>query len=59
MIDKFVIIDLQNMEVMKDIDGNIKYYDTFEVAGLDCGMYEFENVWICKLIYNYIDKEHE
>ena len=55
MKDKFVIIDLRTMDYMKDENGNIMYYDTERDAHLTCGMYEFENVWICKLVYNYID----
>lgn len=55
MEDKYVIIDLRNMDYMKDENGKINYYDTEEEAGLVCGMYEFEDVWICKLESNYKD----
>ena len=53
MKDKYVIIDLRNMDYMKDEKGKINYYDSEEEAGEVCGMYEFENVWICKLIFNH------
>lgn len=57
MKDKFVIIDLRNMDYMKDEQGKIVYYDSDEEAYNVCGMYEFENVWVCKLIYNHIEKD--
>jgi hypothetical protein len=56
MEGKYVIIDLRNMDYMKDVDGNIKYYDTEEQAGLMCGINELENAWIMKLVYNHIEK---
>lgn len=57
MKDKFVIIDLRNMDFMKDEQGKINYYDTQEQACLVCGMYEFENAWVMQLIYNHIEKQ--
>ena len=50
-----VIIDLRNMDFMKDKDGNINYYTTEEEACTVCGMNEFENAWVMKLIYNHIE----
>jgi len=55
--EKYVIIDFRTMDYMKDTDGKISVYDTFEDAANECGIYEFENVWICKLIFNHIEKE--
>ncbi len=55
MENKYVIIDLRNMDYMKDENGKINYYDTEEEACLICGMYEFENTWVMKLIFNYIE----
>jgi hypothetical protein len=55
MKGKYVIIDLRNMDFMKDKDGIIKYYDTREEAAKTCGMYEFENAWVMELIYNHIE----
>lgn len=57
MEGKYVIIDLRNMDYMKNEEGKINFYDTEEEARLTCGMYEFENVWVCKLVYNHIEKE--
>jgi len=57
MKDQYVIIDLRNMDFMKNEEGKINYYDTEEDACLTCGMYEFENAWVMKLIYNHIETE--
>jgi len=59
MEGKYVIIDLRTMDFMKDKDGIIKYYDTEEEAGIVCGVYEHENAWILKLIYNHIEDKDE
>lgn len=56
MKGQFVIIDLRNMDFMKDKNGQIIYYDTLEEACLTCGMYEFENAWVMQLIFNHIEK---
>jgi hypothetical protein len=56
MIGQYVIIDLRNMDFMKNEEGKIKYYITKEAACVDCGMYEFENAWVMQLIYNHIEK---
>ena len=53
--DKYIIINLENLEVFKNIDGSIKYFDSEIDAGITCGMYELENVWISKLVYNHIE----
>lgn len=52
---KYVIIDLRNMDFMKDEKDSIIYYDTEDEACIVCGMYEFENAWVMKLIYNHIE----
>lgn len=52
---KFVIIDIRNMDFMKNEQGEIKFYDTLEEACSVCGMYEFENVWVMQLMYNHIE----
>jgi hypothetical protein len=57
MKGQYVIIDLTNMDFMKNEDGKIKYYDTEDEACVVCGMYEFENVWVMKLMYNHIEVE--
>ena len=56
MKGQYVIIDLLNMEIMKDYWGNPIYYTTEEEACETCGMYEFENAWVMQLIYNHIEK---
>ena len=55
MKGQYVIIDLRNMDFMKNEEGKINYYDTEEDAVGLVGMYEFENAWVMKLIYNHIE----
>jgi len=50
---KHVIIDLRNMDYFKDEEGNIIYYDTLGEACDVCGMYEFEDSWVMRLMYNH------
>lgn len=57
MKGQYVIIDLRNMDFMKDENGKIIYYNTEEEACIVCGFYEFENAWVLKLIYNHIETE--
>jgi hypothetical protein len=57
MENKYVIIDLRNMDFFKDLEGKIKYFDTEEDARECCGFYEVENAWVMKLIYNHIEKD--
>lgn len=52
---RFVIIDLRTMDFMKDKDGFLNVYESEEEASLVCGMYEFENAWVCELKYNHIE----
>jgi len=53
--DKYVIIDIRNMDFMKDSKGNIHIYDNYEDARYDCFFNEPENAWIMKLIDNYVE----
>tara|TARA_R110002126_G_scaffold5861_1_gene31212 strand:+ start:1028 stop:1198 length:171 start_codon:yes stop_codon:yes gene_type:complete len=55
MKGQYVIIDLRNMDFMKNEEGKIEYYDTMEDACLTCGMYEFENARVMQLMYNHIE----
>jgi len=55
MKGQYVIIDLRDMDFMKNEQGKIKYYDTEEEAITACGMYEFESAWVMKLLYNHIE----
>lgn len=57
MEGQFVIIDLRNMDFMKDKDGKIDYYNTMDDACTTCGIYEFENAWVMQLMYNHIEDE--
>ena len=56
MKGQYVIIDLRDMDFMKNEEGKINYYDTEEEACTVCGMYEFENSWVMQLIYNHIEQ---
>lgn len=55
MKGQFVIINLIDMDFMKDKHGKICYYDTFDEAVDTCGIYEFENAWVMQLMYNHIE----
>ena len=57
MEKKYVIIDLRTMDYMKDENKNIIFYDTEEEAYITCGFYEFEDVWVCQLVFHHIEKE--
>lgn len=57
MKGQYVIIDLRNMDFMKNEKGEINYYDTREEACMTCGMYEFENSWVMQLIYNHKESD--
>lgn len=57
MKGQYVIIDLRNMDFMKNEEGKINYYDTMEEACTVCGMYEFEDAWVMQLMYNYKEME--
>lgn len=57
MENKYAIIDIYNKAYFKDLEGNISLYGTYEEALLDCGMYEFEDVWIIQFIKNYKEQE--
>jgi hypothetical protein len=57
MKDKYVIINLKNMDYFKDLENNLKYFDTEEDACITAGFYEVENAWVMKLIYNHIEED--
>lgn len=59
MKGKYVIIDLRNMDFMKDDNGEIVYYKTQSDACAACGMYEFENAWVMRLVYNHVERQWE
>jgi hypothetical protein len=53
MKGQFVIIDLRDMDFMKNEEGEINYYDTIDEACAVCGMYELDNAWVMQLVYNH------
>ena len=55
LVGKYVIIDLRDMSFMKDENGIIVYFDDEEDACNMCGIYELENAWVMKLMYNHIE----
>ena len=57
MKDKYAIIDMKTMDFMKNEEGFINLYDTAEEASTVCGMYEFDDVWVVKLIYNHRERK--
>lgn len=54
----YVIINLKNMDFMKTDGGQILYYQTEEGAREVCGMYELQDVWVMKLVYNHIEPNY-
>ena len=57
MSDQYIIVDIINKEFFKDDNGDTKIFESYDDALTYCGFYEFENVWICKLMYNYQEDE--
>jgi len=56
VVGKYVIVkDLSFTDFMKDKDGKITLYNEYQEAQEVCGMYEFEDVLILKVKYNYIE----
>lgn len=41
---KNLLINLKSFDVMKDLKGNVKFYNSLDDLLLDCGAYEFEDV---------------
>lgn len=52
---KYIIVDIISKEFFKDVDGNVKIFDDYDNALLHCGIYEFENAWVCELKHNHIE----
>jgi hypothetical protein len=56
LVGKFLIIkDIKFSDYMKDKDGKIKVYDSFEEAMEICGMYEFQYALVIEIKYNYME----
>ena len=57
-VGKFVIVkDLNFSDFMKDEEGKIIVYDTFEQAAVTCGMYEFPDALVLEVKYNHVEDE--
>lgn len=56
MENDYAIINLNNMDFMKNDDGKIMLYKSASDASEVCGMYEWDDVWVVKLIYNHKEK---
>ena len=55
-VGKFIIVkDFQFSDFMKNEKGEINVYDTYNQAMLVCGMYEFEDVLVMEIKYNYVE----
>ena len=55
-VGKFVIVKcLQFSDFMKNEKGEINVYDSYDQAMLVYGMYEFEDVLVMEIKYNYVD----
>ena len=55
-VGKFVIVKcLQFSDFMKNEKGEINVYDSYDQAMLVCRMYEFEDVLVMEIKYNYVD----
>ena len=57
MEDKYIILNLSTMDYFKDKEGNLKYFDSEKDAHNACWIHELPDAWICKLIYNYKEKQ--
>ena len=55
MKGQYVIIDIRNMDYMKDDNDKMIFFDTEDEALSVCGMYEFENAWVMELKCNHIE----
>jgi hypothetical protein len=52
---EYIIVDIVSQEFFKDVDGNVKIFEDYYNALLHCGIYEFENAWVCELKHNHIE----
>jgi hypothetical protein len=53
--DKYIIVDIINKKFFLDVNGNVKVFNDYNNALLNCGIYELENAWVCPLIHNHIE----
>ena len=56
---QYIIVDIISKEFFKNVDGDVKIFDDYDDALLHCGIYEFENAWVCELIHNHIEDNEQ
>ena len=56
---QYIIVDIISKEFFKDADGNVKIFEDYDNALLTCGIYEFENAWVCELKHNHIEDNEQ
>ena len=56
---QYIIVDITNKEFFKDVDGNVKIFNDYDDALLHCGIYEFENAWVCEFKHNHIEDNEQ
>jgi hypothetical protein len=56
MTKQYIIVDIISKEFFKDVDGNVKIFNDYDDVLLTCGIYEFENAWVCELKHNHIEE---
>lgn len=58
VVGKYIIVqDIELNDYMKDEEGKIKTFNSYQQALETCGIYEFENALILRVIYNHIENE--
>jgi hypothetical protein len=53
----FIISNLGFGDFMKDVDGNLKLYDTLDDAHGSAGINELHDTLICKVEWNHLESE--
>ena len=53
---QYIIVDIINKKFFLDVNGNVKVFNDYNNALLNCGIYELENAWVCPLIHNHIEE---
>ncbi len=56
---QYIIVDIISKEFFKNVDGSVKIFDDYDDALLHCGIYEFENAWVCELVHNHIEDNEQ
>jgi tRNA (Thr-GGU) A37 N-methylase len=56
---QYIIVDITSKEFFKDVNGKVKIFDDYDDALLHCGIYEFENAWVCELKHNHIEDNEQ